>query len=254
MWRLLLGTMGVKSLVQGLNAAATAGFEPRTVWSEVRRRNRLATAPPLICARKVTLAHKLFAYLFIFFAWESFIAVIKFSQNETAFDWWNFRLPCGVSWMHCGWPCAVHFSWCCNRRQTSSKVLLVYNYQVLYLYYASDWLFISFVVVVIVVVVVVVTVLMTIDDAVVDIYSLSCQSVLQHTSFISRCLYLYFLLLYFFSLAPHPPTPFFLSTCSLSISLSFLSPLSLPSLSLSSLSLFLSLSLSHSLSLSLSGL
>ena len=48
MWRLLLGTMGVKSLVQGLNAAATAGFEPRTVWSEVRRRNRLATAPPLL--------------------------------------------------------------------------------------------------------------------------------------------------------------------------------------------------------------
>ena len=47
MWRLLRGTMGVKSLVQGLNAAATAGFEPRTVWSEVRRRNRLATAPPL---------------------------------------------------------------------------------------------------------------------------------------------------------------------------------------------------------------
>ena len=45
MWRLLLGTMGVKSLVQGLNAAATAGFEPRTVWSEVRRRNQLATAP-----------------------------------------------------------------------------------------------------------------------------------------------------------------------------------------------------------------
>ena len=44
MWRLILGTMGVKSLVQGLNAAATAGFEPRTVWSEVRRRNRLATA------------------------------------------------------------------------------------------------------------------------------------------------------------------------------------------------------------------
>ena len=40
MWRLLLGTMGVKSLVQGLNAAATAGFEPRTVWSEVRRRTR----------------------------------------------------------------------------------------------------------------------------------------------------------------------------------------------------------------------
>ena len=31
---------------------------------------------------------------------------------------------------------------------------------------------------------------MTIVDAVVDIYSLSCQSVLQHTSFISRCLYL----------------------------------------------------------------
>ena len=28
---LLLGTMRVKSLVQGLNAAATAGFEPRTV-------------------------------------------------------------------------------------------------------------------------------------------------------------------------------------------------------------------------------
>ena len=46
MWRLLLGTMGVKNLVQGLNAAATAGFEPRTVWFEVRRRNRLATAPP----------------------------------------------------------------------------------------------------------------------------------------------------------------------------------------------------------------
>ena len=38
--------MGVKSLVQGLNAAVTAGFEPRTVWSEVRHRNRLATAPP----------------------------------------------------------------------------------------------------------------------------------------------------------------------------------------------------------------
>ena len=38
MRRLLLGTMGVKSLLQGLNAAATAGFEPRTVWSEVRRR------------------------------------------------------------------------------------------------------------------------------------------------------------------------------------------------------------------------
>ena len=36
----------LKSLVQGLNAAATAGFEPRTVCSEVRRRNRLATAPP----------------------------------------------------------------------------------------------------------------------------------------------------------------------------------------------------------------
>ena len=47
MWRLLLGTMGVKSLVQGLNAAATAGFEPKTVWSEVRRRNRLATTPTL---------------------------------------------------------------------------------------------------------------------------------------------------------------------------------------------------------------
>ena len=46
MWRLLLGTMGVKSLVQGLNAAATAGFQPRTVWSKVRRCNRLATAPP----------------------------------------------------------------------------------------------------------------------------------------------------------------------------------------------------------------
>ena len=45
MWRLLLGTMGVKSLVQGLNAAATAGFEPRTVWSEVRHCNQLATAP-----------------------------------------------------------------------------------------------------------------------------------------------------------------------------------------------------------------
>ena len=44
MWRLLLGTMGVKSLVQGLNTAATAGFEPRTVWFEVRLRNRLATA------------------------------------------------------------------------------------------------------------------------------------------------------------------------------------------------------------------
>ena len=52
MWRLLLGTMGVKSLVQGLNAAATAGFEPRTVWSEVWRRNRLATAP-LTVSRQV---------------------------------------------------------------------------------------------------------------------------------------------------------------------------------------------------------
>ena len=41
MWRLLLGTMGVKSLIQGLNAAVTAGFEPRTVWSEVRRRNQI---------------------------------------------------------------------------------------------------------------------------------------------------------------------------------------------------------------------
>ena len=38
-------SLEVKSRVQGLNAAATAGFEPRTVWSEVRRRNRLATAP-----------------------------------------------------------------------------------------------------------------------------------------------------------------------------------------------------------------
>ena len=37
--------MGVKSLVQVLNAAATAGFEPRTVWSEVRRRNRLGVLP-----------------------------------------------------------------------------------------------------------------------------------------------------------------------------------------------------------------
>ena len=46
MWRLLLGTMGVKSLVQGLNAAATAGFEPRTVWSEVRRRNRIGHCAP----------------------------------------------------------------------------------------------------------------------------------------------------------------------------------------------------------------
>ena len=45
--------MGVKSLVQGLNAAATAGFEPRTVWSEVRRRNRLATAKVVVEARPV---------------------------------------------------------------------------------------------------------------------------------------------------------------------------------------------------------
>ena len=44
--------MGVKSLVQGLNAAATAGFEPRTVRSEVRRRNRLATAPPHFLLKK----------------------------------------------------------------------------------------------------------------------------------------------------------------------------------------------------------
>ena len=59
MWRLLLGTMGVKSLVQGLNAAATAGLEPRTVSSEVRRRNRLVTAPPLLtlfrCTRSLPL-------------------------------------------------------------------------------------------------------------------------------------------------------------------------------------------------------
>ena len=48
MWRLLLGTMGVKSLVQGLIAAATAGFEPRTVWSEVLCRYQLATAPPIL--------------------------------------------------------------------------------------------------------------------------------------------------------------------------------------------------------------
>ena len=62
MWRLLLGTMGVKSLVQGLNAAATAGFEPRTVWSEVWRRNRLATAPPTFwqpfCVGKNNGGHK----------------------------------------------------------------------------------------------------------------------------------------------------------------------------------------------------
>ena len=51
MWRLLLGTMGVKSLVQGLNAVATAGFEPKTAWSEVRRRNRLVTAPPPLLNR-----------------------------------------------------------------------------------------------------------------------------------------------------------------------------------------------------------
>ena len=56
MWRLLLGTMGIKSLVQGLNTAATARFEPRTVWSEVRRRNRLATALPKERLRRRRLA------------------------------------------------------------------------------------------------------------------------------------------------------------------------------------------------------
>ena len=53
MWRLLLGTMGVKSLVQGLNAAATAGFEPRTVWSEVRRRNRIGHCTPYLVYMEV---------------------------------------------------------------------------------------------------------------------------------------------------------------------------------------------------------
>ena len=50
MWRLLLGTMGVKSLVQGLNAAATAGFEPRTVWSEVRLEELFAAPFAIRCA------------------------------------------------------------------------------------------------------------------------------------------------------------------------------------------------------------
>ena len=67
MWRLLLGTMGVKSLVQGLNAAATAGFEPRTVWSEVRRRNRLATAPPLTCTN-LQISLLLFAEIFRYYS------------------------------------------------------------------------------------------------------------------------------------------------------------------------------------------
>ena len=68
MWRLLLGTMGVKSLVQGLNAAATAGFEPRTVWSEVRRRNRLATAP-CTCIYS-SLLFIVYYFLLLQFSWQ----------------------------------------------------------------------------------------------------------------------------------------------------------------------------------------
>ena len=76
MWRLLLGTMGVKSLVQGLNAAAMAGFEPRTVWSEVRRRNRLATAPPNLVSIETqfvsrdSIVDKLSEKLYLNWFWE----------------------------------------------------------------------------------------------------------------------------------------------------------------------------------------
>ena len=45
MWRLLLGTMGVKSHVQGLNAPAMSGFEPRTVWS---KSDAVTDWPPLL--------------------------------------------------------------------------------------------------------------------------------------------------------------------------------------------------------------
>ena len=88
LWRLLLGTMGVKSLVQGLNAAATAGFEPRTVWSEVRRRNRLATA--------------LFPSLEEIYAYSSTIATR--SQSCSALFSWTVVKPSSFTYR----------SWLCN--------------------------------------------------------------------------------------------------------------------------------------------
>ena len=107
MWRLLLGTMGVKSLVQGLTAAATAGFELRTVWSEVRRRNRLATTPPkLTCSelfverskktpslKSASLSTRRFAAYAYFFevAWRS-----NFDDNS-----WDRVRACKTRGFHC---------------------------------------------------------------------------------------------------------------------------------------------------------
>ena len=90
MWRLLLGTMGVKSLVQGLNAAATAGFEPRTVWSEVRRCNRLATAPPSLQAlmHRLTLTDhtRVFAMATVVCTEAPVLALHNISLVSRAFD------------------------------------------------------------------------------------------------------------------------------------------------------------------------
>ena len=92
MWRFLLGTMGVKSLVQGLNTAATAGFEPRTVWSEVRRRNRLATAE----LQKESLTFDFCQFFFSFFCTRMTFRKWKCTVNTD--------LPsCAMGLMLCGW-------------------------------------------------------------------------------------------------------------------------------------------------------
>ena len=105
MWRLLLGTKGVKSLVQGLNAAATAGFEPRTVWSEVRRRNRLATAPPRIGTTTHHIPAK-FAELPHTFEWANQTKAILRLQNVGA---------CRRQFKHtstCVCNFRTHHTWC----------------------------------------------------------------------------------------------------------------------------------------------
>ena len=127
MWRLLLGTMGVKSLVQGLNAAATAGFEPRTVWSEVRRRNRLATAPPLTDL----------LYSFLWAAIQSGVVILEnrhigaysgmhsgsrtyLCKNHESLEfrddrWYQAHLHCCSNWRLCVW------------NQTQGTVLCSFN-------------------------------------------------------------------------------------------------------------------------------
>ena len=90
MWRLLLGTMGVKSLVQGLNAAATAGFEPRTVWSEVRRRYRLATAPPHLAERiwHMHMWREIHTCLKSVLFSDNRIECVRFLNSADVFEWY----------------------------------------------------------------------------------------------------------------------------------------------------------------------